>query len=160
VHGFVAYGAFEAGMLCAVMTFSKPRSILSGQVDGPVELLRFATDSRVLPGVASKLFAAFRREYDPPAVISYADRRWSEGGMYRALGFEGVGFSDPGYFYFHPNRGLVRHHRSKFQRHKIVDLVPDSEGMSEAAIMDRLGYLRIWDCGSYKFLWKNPLFIR
>jgi hypothetical protein len=155
-QGFVAYGAFDAGMLCAVMTFSKPRSILSGHVDGPVELLRFSTDGRVLPGVASKLFTAFTREYAPTAVISYADRRWSEGGMYRALGFEGVGASDPGYFYFHPNRGLVRHHRSKFQRHKIVDLVPESEGMSEAAIMDQLGYLRIWDCGSYKFLWKRP----
>lgn len=153
-HGFAKYGAFAGGDLVAVMTFSKPRLALGRKKDGPIELLRFATDGRNHPGVASKLFRTFVREHNPKEIISYADRRWSEGGLYRALGFQDDGATAPNYWYFHPSK-LAREHRFKFRKDRIVDLVENGREMTEVEIMEQLGYRRLWDCGNLRFRWTS-----
>ncbi len=139
------------------MTFSKPRPFFGGKVeDDHVELLRYATDGRAFAGIASRLFAAFRRDFDPPAVVSFADRRWSRGGLYRAMGFAEVGPTPPSYAYFHPNQGIARHSRAKFMKHRVAHLVEGGDALTEAQIMHQLGYFRVWDCGSLKFRWSRP----
>lgn len=153
-YGFANYGAYDRDTLVAVMTFSKPRVAL-GRKSGAPELLRFATDGRSHPGVASKLFKAFVREHAPSEIISYADRRWSEGDFYRTLGFVHIGDSSPNYWYFHPSR-VAREYRFKFRKDKIKHMVDGGENMSEREIMNALGYHRIWDCGHRKFVWTAP----
>jgi hypothetical protein len=44
-------------------------------------------------------------------------------------------------------------HRFNFIKTKIVELVENGHNKTEKQIMDELGYDRLWDCGSYKFIW-------
>lgn len=153
-YGFVNYGACDGDTIVAVMTFAKPRVAL-GRKTGAVELLRFATDGRNHPGVASRLFSAFIKEYSPDEIISYADRRWSEGDFYAKLGFVFERNTPPNYWYFHASKP-VREYRFKYRKDKIKNLVEGGESMTERQIMIELGYTRIWDCGHAKFRWTNP----
>ena len=41
----------------------------------------------------------FINNYNPNTIISYADRRWSEGNLYYNLGFKLLGETKPNYFY-------------------------------------------------------------
>ena len=50
-------------------------------------------------GGASKLFNKFINDYHPKFILSYADRRYSDGGLYRALGFIQDGITKPNYIY-------------------------------------------------------------
>jgi hypothetical protein len=151
-RGFANYGAFHAGTLIGVMTFSRGRVALGGSSTGPVELLRFTTDGRSHPGLASRLLHRFIEETAPSEIVSYADRRWSQGGLYPKLGFSFMGMTDINYWYVHPNR-IWRDHRFKHRKDQIKHLVPDGDAMSERDIMQQLGYYRIWDCGSLKYRW-------
>lgn len=154
VYGFANYGAYKNDELVAVMTFSRSRKVLGGNSDGPIELLRFATDGRNHAGIASRMFNTFIKEYVPKSVISYADRRWSDGNLYSKIGFTELDKTKPNYWYFHPNK-LSREYRFKFRKDRIKHLVENGESMSERQIMNQLGYFRIWDCGSYKFIWNK-----
>ncbi|PWT79919.1 MAG: hypothetical protein C5B44_06180 [Acidobacteria bacterium] len=150
--GFAAYGAFDGDLLVAIMTFSKGRKPMNA-VQGPIEMLRFATDGHAYPGVASKLFAAFVRQHQPRCVVSYADRRYSaEGNLYLKLGFRLVGETRPNYWYI---KGKTREYRFKYRKSQIAHLVENGDQKTEHQIMDELGRERIWDCGSLKFEWTN-----
>lgn len=149
------YGAFDKdGFLVAVMTFSKRGRMALGRRDGPPELVRFATDGRNHPGIASKLFAAYVREHNPDEIISYADLRWSEGKLYDTLGFTDMGETGPNYWYIHANK-LSRYHRYPFRKDRIKHRVPNGEEKTEREIMTELNYFRIYDCGSKRYVWKR-----
>lgn len=156
VSGYANYAAFDGDTIVAMMTFSKPRLALGRKEDGADELLRFATDGKTHSGIASRLFKAYVTEYKPDEVISYADRRWSDGGLYRALGFLTEEVTDPNYWYVHPNH-LQRDHRFGHRKDRIVNLVENGDTKTEAEIMIELGYNRIWDCGHFKFTWKRAV---
>ena len=148
--GFVRYGAFDGPQLVAAMTFSRPRVAL-GRTTGADELLRFATDGKSYPGIASRLFQTFVRDHQPDRVISYADRRWSEGHLYRQLGFALVHETGPNYWYIGQHRS--REHRFSYRKDRIMHLVENGDAKTERQIMLELGRDRIWDCGSLKFEW-------
>lgn len=79
------------------MTFGKSR--FTSKADW--ELLRFCTKLNYhVPGAAGKLLKHFEREYQPKSLVSYADRRWSRGKLYEALGFKLDHISKPNYWYF------------------------------------------------------------
>lgn len=128
--------------------------------DGVVELSRFSTvpDFRVV-GIAGKLLAFYERKYSPKEIISYADRRWSEGGVYKALGFEKIHDSKPNYWYIKPSgtketrRGMRRLHRYNFARHRLEKYFGKTfhKEMTEWQIMQSEGWDRIWDCGNILF---------
>jgi len=84
VNAKVNLGLFDSNQLVALMTFGKPRFNKKYEW----ELLRFSTElGHHVPGGASKLLKHFERNYNPKSLISYADRRWSQGKLYEALGF-------------------------------------------------------------------------
>lgn len=145
------YGAFRGGDLVAVMTFGAGRAALASATKGLTEMLRFCTDGRVHPGVAGRLFSAFVREHRPDTVVSYADRRWFTGKLYSTLGFHEDGHSPPSYWYV-KNPDARRHHRYAFRKQKVLDMggVPD---LSEWENMKAMGWDRIWDCGTTRFVW-------
>jgi len=71
------------------------------------ELLRFCNKIGYhIPGGASKLLKYFERTYRPQSLISYADRRWSQGKLYDALGFECLHESPPNYWYWKSSSDL------------------------------------------------------
>jgi len=137
--GFVKYGAFHNDVLVAVMTFSKTRRSL-----GSIELLRFATDGKNYPGIASKILKRFIAEFKPKKIISYVDRRWSDGGLYKSLGFIEEKSTVPNHWYFKQNELKRLRSFKKF-------FVENGNNKTESQIAKELNYLKIWDCGNLKF---------
>jgi predicted acetyltransferase len=112
------------------------------------ELLRFCNklDTNVIGG-ASKLLNYFIKNYNPKEIISYADRRWSNGNLYEKLGFEFVHNSKPNYWYINDN---VREYRFKYRKSELVKDGFDSKKTEKEIMFDR-GVLRIYDCGNKKY---------
>ena len=140
----IAKGAYFDGRLVAVMTFSRPRMFIGrSEAEDEMELVRFATAGSI-PGIASRLLKAFRAEYPQESIVSYADIRWSQGGLYKSLGFTEVRRNPPTYWYVF---GGKREHRSKYAKYKLVEQGYDRT-MTEEEIMRDRGFSRIWDCGT------------
>ena len=143
VGSSISFGLYKDTELYSVMSFSRGRSHISKNYDW--ELTRFASVKGVLVvGGASKLFTAFIRKNSPTEVVSYADRRWSQGGLYKSLGFEYVRASEPSYWYIKSGK---RYHRSTFTKHKLVDAGYDPH-KTEREIMEERGFHCIYDCGT------------
>lgn len=142
-------GLFYKNKLVAVMTFGSRRF---DKKEG-YELIRYCTISNFnVVGGAGKLLLHFERIYTPTAIISYADRRWSDGNLYRQLGFNEIRKTKPNYFYVHPSTGYVRESRIKYQKHKLSNILEkfDPE-KTESQNMEDNGFHKIWDCGNYVF---------
>lgn len=140
-------GLFVNDTLVAVMSFSKSR-----YTSDQYELVRYCSSGTVVGG-ASKLLAHFVRENNPTNIVTYADRCWSNGNLYRTIGFVDVTHDDQntGYWYVKDNQ---RYHRSSFTKANLVRAGHPPE-MTESEIMSSLGYLTIYDCGNYKFMWSK-----
>lgn len=143
------YGLFYKNRLVAVMTFGKRRF---DDKEG-YELMRYATISNFnIIGGAGKLLSHFRKPFPKETVISYADRRWSEGNLYKQLGFTLLRESTPSYFYINCEDILTRLNRINFQKHKLKDkLAIFDENLTEYENMITNGYTRIYDCGTLVF---------
>lgn len=143
----VRFGLFNNQELISVMTFSK--SNISRKITN-WELNRFCSISNTLVvGAASKLLTAFKRNYNPEQIVTYADRRWSAGNLYEKLGFNFVSNTRPGYWYFLPNE-VKRIHRFNLRKNS-----SDDQSLTEYQNRLNQGYLRIWDCGNTKWIWKR-----
>ena len=147
----IRYGLYHDGELVSVMTFCRPRRNLgSTGKDGEYELLRFCSRlDTVVTGGASKLFAHFVKEHAPNDVVSYADRRWNTGNVYKKMGFEFSHFSQPNYFYI---IGQHRFNRFNFRKDILVKQGFDKD-KSEHEIMLERGIYRIYDCGCAVYKW-------
>lgn len=139
----IRYGLFYNNELVAVMTFGKPR--FSKGYD--FELIRFATKIGChIVGGASKLLNHFRSSHSG-SIVSYADRRYSDGHLYEKLGFSLVGVSKPNYVWMKKGEMLTRY---QCQKHRLSSVLGDDfdESESESQNMARNGWNRIYDCGN------------
>lgn len=142
----VRLGLFYRNRLVAVMTFGKPR--FNKNYDW--ELIRYATVSNFnIIGGAGKLLAYFRQNYIG-TIITYADRRWSTGELYKKLGFTFVKNTKPNYFYV---KSLTRLSRYQCQKHKLKNLLKENFNpeLSESQNMEANKFYKIWDCGHMVF---------
>lgn len=135
--------------LVAVMTFGKPRFNKSYEW----EMIRYASKGRVVGG-ASKLLSYFIKTYSPKSIITYADRRWSSGNLYRQIGFKELASSGPGYVYIKGESVLGRMNCQKHQLKKILGNKFD-EALTESENMRKNGWLQEYDCGNLVFEWKS-----
>lgn len=147
----VKLGAYYKNRLVAVMTFGKRK--ITGTKELEWELIRYATlGSFNCIGVASKILKHFERNWKPKKIISYADRRWSQGNLYYQLGFKLTHTSSPNYWYLNKLNYYHRIHRTMFMKHKLKNkLKRYNNKLSEWENMKINGYDRIWDCGNYVF---------
>ena len=138
------------GELVAVMSVGRSR--FNKNID--FELIRFATKSMTsVIGGASRLLKHVRMALGEASIISYADRRYSTGNLYRSLGFYEHTKSEPCYWYLHPRDPLKKYHRSSFQKHKLIDKIQVFDpALTEIANMKRNGWERIYDSGNYVFI--------
>lgn len=147
------YGLFYNEELVAVMTFSKPR-FTSAQ---DFELVRFCSKlGTSIIGGASKLFSAFLQEVPNVSIVSYSDRKWSAGNLYKVLGFSHSHTSQPNYRYYSGNSSLSRY---QCQKHLLKDRFPKyyDPKLSEPEIMAAAGYSRVFDAGSDVWIYNNAL---
>lgn len=144
-------GLFYKNRLVAVMTFS-PNRIALGNVykENEWELVRYCSIfSFSIVGGASKLLSFFEKNKNPKKLTSYADKRWSEGNLYKKLNFRHVGDTLPNYWYIIDDQ---RKHRYNFQKSKLSQkLINFNENLTEWENMQLNGNDRIWDCGHLKF---------
>jgi hypothetical protein len=146
----IKLGLYHNNNLVSVMLFNKPRKGIGNTVDG-YELSRFASklDINVLGG-ASKLFKYFISNYSANNVISYADRRWSNGNLYDKLGFTLKSINRPTYWYIFNNK---RKHRLLFRKQLLIKDGYD-KNLTEHSIMLNRKIFRIYDCGTKTYILK------
>ena len=108
------------------------------------ELTRSATiKNTVIVGGLSKLLSRING-----SLISYANRRYSNGNSYVKIGMRQKKSSSPNYKYTSYN-GIVSGSRNAFQKHKLKDKLDIFDlNLSEWENMQANGYDRIWDCGN------------
>jgi hypothetical protein len=145
-------GLFYENELISVMTFGK-RKITGGK--SQTELIRFCSklNTQILGG-ANKLFSYYLKNFhDNSKIVTYADRRYSNGNFYEKLGFNFDHISHPNYWYFHIRDIYNLLHRVGFQKHKLKNILDNfDETLSEWENMQNNDYDRIWDCGNYVFV--------
>jgi len=140
----VNVGLYHNNELVSIMTFSKSR--FSKKYDW--ELLRFCNvlNTSVIGG-ASRLLKCFRT-MKSGSIVSYADKRRSDGNLYKQLGFTHSHDSKPNYWYF-KNGDILLESRVKYQKHKLSSLLEQFDSvLSESENMYNNGYRKIYDCGN------------
>ena len=104
-------------------------------------LQRFACGPGIrIRGGAGKLLKAVR-EYDHFPILSYSDNRYSDGGLYRALGFTQIDVQDVDYLYYKEGR---IYNKSQLQKSRTSS---KDDPRTEYEIARSLGYLRIYNAG-------------
>jgi hypothetical protein len=148
---FLSYGAFDKeNNLIAVMTFGRPRG-LKTYVGGEWEIKRFCTDYNFhSPGIAGKILHYFKNNHDWSFIVSYVDRRWSNGNLYENLGFLKEHETPPSPWVIDVNK-LKRFHRSFMWK---TDSEKDTEMTQEQIALSK-GYKIIYDCGNIKYIQHN-----
>lgn len=152
----LSIGAFSKnGDLVGCMSFSNKRPGIGSKTNSKIiELTRYATDGKIYPGLASKLFKFYLRNFHEDGdIISYADRRFYSGGVYKILGFEEKRKTGPNYWYIVNNK---RYHRFNYSKWRLIKIFgSEVTNFSEKEIMTGFGLPKIYDCGHTVFLFKT-----
>lgn len=145
----IAYGLYKGDEIISIATFGKSRYNKKYEY----ELLRFCNKTgQSVVGGFSKLLKAFIEGHDPESIITYADRRYSDGSLYAKNGFAFIGDSTPNYFYY--KSGVRLESRVKYQKHKLPAILENFDpALTERENMANHGYHRIWDCGNRVYVW-------
>ena len=148
----IRYGLYHNNELISIMTFGKLRKNLNQEhKDGSFEMLRFCSSLNThIIGGFSKLFKHFIRNNDINNIISYANCDYSNGSVYEKNSFKQEHFTKENYHYV---KNKERFNRYKFRKDILVKHGYD-EKMTEREIMLNLGYDRIYDSGSIKYILK------
>ncbi|MDA3779293.1 MAG: hypothetical protein PF487_03525 [Bacteroidales bacterium] len=156
IQGFVGssvkIGLFYNNDLVSIMTFGKKRLSMGNKlnINDEYEMLRFCNklNTSVIGG-ASKLLKYFIKTYSPKSILTFADRRYSQGKLYEKLSFEFIGNTEPNYWYFKAHEYIL-HYRFKFRKDVLVKEGYDPT-KTEQQIMAERDYNRIYDSGNMKF---------
>ena len=157
IQGFVGskikIGLYSEGNLVSIMTFGSLRKSLGyNKSEGSYEMLRFCSKKNTtVVGGASKLLKLLFRDYECDQIISYSDSSRSIGSLYEKLGFVLSHQTEPNYYYIVDG---IRKHRFNFRKDRLVSNGADSS-KTEVEIMRDMGYNRIFDCGSKKWIFKR-----
>ena len=138
----IKIGMFNNDELIFVMTFDKyPNN------DYNISTQCNKLNICVINGIEN-MINFFKNNHIVNKLITYVDRRYSEGIEYMKLGFALVENLPPTYYYVRKNE-LYRFNLNTFncEIHLAQEINPNK---TEFEIMDELGYLRIYDCGYMK----------
>jgi len=138
-------GLYYNNELISLMTFGKRPMINNFSL----ELIRFCNklNTSVIGG-ANKLLQYFIKTYKPNEIISYADRRWSQGDLYEKLGFEFISNTIPNFSYIINKKRI---NRLKFQKHILIKDGYDGNKTANQIMLDNNIY-RIYDSGNKKYI--------
>lgn len=142
VNSVKKFGLYHNSELLSVMTFDKFEGRKKMEISG-WNLSRFCTKLNTsVVGGASKILSHFIKQESPGRIISYADKDWSVGDLYKNIGFYVVGENGPDYKYLING---VRSHKSKYRKSKL------NTDLSESDYMKINDISKVWDCGKIKF---------
>ena len=139
-------GLYYNNELVQAMTFKT----LEDNSEYDFELIRLCSlKNTAVIGGASKLFKHFLKEHPNASVVSYANKRFSDGKIYEILGFKMHHETTPNYFYANYEIVLSRYQCQKRFLPKILEEYHPE--LSEVENMELNGFFRIFDCGNYVF---------
>ena len=151
VNSSINIGIFYNGNMVGIMSFGKPR-FRNSTYEYELTRMCFSLYTSIVGG-ASKMFSFFKKKYNPKSVFTYADLRWGEGEVYKKMDFKWVSQTSPNYFYTKTDK---RYNRFKFRKSELKKILKKfDENLTEKENMLNNGYLRIYDCGNFKYEWKN-----
>ena len=145
----IKIGLYHDNELVSIMTFGTSR--FNRNYDW--ELIRYCVkDGCNVVGGFSKLLSHFRKYHPDKSIISYADRRYSDGGVYVKNGFILIKVNRPNYKYITKDR---RHtvNRMSLQKKNLLKQLNRPE-LTEEQLAYELGYMKIFDCGTLTFVLK------
>ena len=153
LQGFVGskikIGLFYNDEIVSLMTFGKNRFGIGKIHKNEYELLRFCNKLNTnIIGGASKLFKYFLKKYKPNNIISYADRSYSNGGLYEILNFKLTHNTKESYHYIVDK---IRKHRFNFRKSKITT----DKDKTEHDIMLEKNIYRIYNSGHKCYVFKS-----
>lgn len=142
VNSVIKIGLYHDNKLVSIMTFdhNEGRKKMS---DSEWNLSRFCNllNTNIVGG-ASKLLSFFIKSFNPSRIISYADKDWSIGGLYKNMNFVESHNTNPDYKYIVNGERI---HKSRFRKSKL------KTNLTESQHMKIVGYNKIFDCGKIKF---------
>ena len=138
----ISYGLFHENELVAAMSFSVNY--------GYMELVRYATSKQVVGGF-SKLVNHFKKNHpEVKEIVSFADLRYSDGGMYFTNGFDLADVIRPNYFYVVDDKRI---RKQKFRHKYLANILENYDpNLSEKENTENHDIWRIYDCGLLKFV--------
>ena len=142
--------------IVSIMTFGALRRNL-GYTNkiGHYELLRFCNKLNVsVIGGASRLFSYFIKQYNPIEIVSYADKRWSQGKLYEKLNFSFITDTKPNYSYI-DGKSQKRINRFSLRKNILVEKYNCPQNVTEVDFCRSIGFYQVFDCGSKKYVWKK-----
>ena len=146
VKSSINLGLYYNNELISLMAFLNEKNIIN--------LVRFCNklDMSIVGG-ASKLFNHFIKTHTPNKVISFSDKRWSQGDLYLNLKFKFESDTPPSYWYV---IGDERFHKFNFRKNRKNMVSFDQTKTEHQIMLDRKIY-RIYDCGLKKWYYENTL---
>ena len=149
----IKLGLYYDNELVSLMTFGNKRKNMNSTSESNIyEMLRFCNKlNTTVIGGASKIFQFFIKNYNPKEVITYANRFYSNGELYKQLGFDFIHKTEPNYYYI--VKGL-RKYRFNFRHDVLVKEGYDKNKTEHEIMLERKIY-RIYDSGNLKFSYKN-----
>ena len=141
----ICYGLLHDNEIIMMMSFSKYRF----KNTDSWEIIRIASIHNVtVVGGVSKLLSHFINKHLPTSILSYADRRISNGNVYRRLGFKYIKTTPFGYGYYLPKTGMLS--RQSMMKHKLVEAGYD-KSKTESEIVKDIGFHKLCDAGHMLF---------
>lgn len=142
IGGCKKLGLYYNSELVQVAVFGKAR--FNKKYD--YELIRLASKLGInVVGGASKLLAQVKG-----SIVSYADLAYSNGKVYRNLGFEQLGQATVDFYYVKNNR---LESRNKYQKHNLKKMLTTFDStLSAWENMQLNGYDRFWGAGQLTFV--------
>ena len=154
IQGFIGskikLGLYYNNELLSLMIFGGRRVSMGKKTtnEGEYELLRFCNKLNTnIIGGASKLFKHFIKNYKFEEITTYADRSFSQGNLYKQLGFDFQGKTQSNYYYIVNKKRL---YRFNFRKNILVKNGFDPSKSEHDIMIERKIY-RIYDSGNLRF---------
>lgn len=141
------YGLYYMGEIVSIISFSKGRFR-----NDCIELTRFCNKKYTsVVGGASKLFKHYLNKHGNGKIMSYADRSWSNGNLYKKLGFNFIMYTKPNYYYIIHG---IRENRFKYRKSELIKMGFDANKTEHEIMLERKKY-KIYDSGNLKYEFKS-----
>lgn len=144
----IKIGLFYNNELVSLMTFGQLRKNLgNNKKDNIYELIRYCNKlNNSVVGGASRILNYFIKKYNPIKVISYSNNDYSNGNLYKKLGFNKLN-NTIAYFWVVDK---IKRNRWNYRKDKLIKKGYDSN-KTETQLMHELGYYRVYDSGNTKW---------
>lgn len=156
LQGFVKlkiyYGLVSGDELLALAGFSALRSMKSkGDNYYSAELVRYASKAGyTVTGGLSRLIKYFFKQHNPDDLMTYADRDWSLGKSYRALGFQLEAIQEPAALY------VAQRNLKRYFPHRLppgaISAFRDSASPDMDSYLAEHGFIKIFNTGNLKYI--------